>query len=55
MVIITASDVAPSLTDVGMVYGRYEGQKIIDDLHIFLILHLLGKVYTKNSVVHESA
>ena len=34
MVIITASDVAPSLTSVGMVYGRYEGElkKLLTDL-----------------------
>ena len=58
MVIITATDVAPNLTDVGMVYSRYEGElkKLLTDLtYVSNPAFVWVRSITKNStVVHES-
>jgi hypothetical protein len=59
MIIITAADTAPNLTDVGMVYSRYEGElkKLLSDLtYTSSPAYVWVRSITKNSsVVHESA
>jgi len=50
MIIITAADVAPNLTDIGMVYSRYEGElkKLLSDLAASTLLTSENKLEVRS-------